>query len=460
MTLEVFSRRVALPVSAEEAFAWHERPGALDRLIPPWEKVRIISRGEGIRNGSRVVLVNRQGPLRLRWTAEHCDYQQGRQFRDIQIQGPFRHWDHTHRFIAEGNNTSVLEDHVEYCVRGGLLGGMMAGRFIRRKIGSMFAYRHRTTADDLAVHSRHRRQGVNHVAITGSSGLIGRELVPFLTTGGHRVTALVRGEASQGQVSWDPGADSFDASPLDRVDAVVHLAGENVAAARWTEARKERVRESRVHSTRILCAGLAKLPSPPKVLVSASAIGFYGDRGDEILDEGSPSGDGFLARVAREWEAATEPAAAAGIRVVQLRFGVVLSPKGGALEKMLTPFKMGGGGVVGSGRQYWSWISLDDAAGAIYHALMTHSVRGPANAVDPDSVTNREFAKTLGRVLSRPSITPLPAFAARVALGEMADELLLASTRVRPTRLQNSGYEFRHDSLEHALRHILGKANY
>ena len=457
MNLKVFSRRVALPVSAEEAFTWHERPGALDRLIPPWEKVRIVSRGEGIRNGSRIVLINHQGPLRLRWVAEHCDYQQGKQFRDIQIQGLFKHWDHTHRFIAEGQETSVLEDHIEYCVRGGMLGRMMAGRFIRRKISSMFAYRHRTTAADLAAHSRHRQQGVMRVAITGSHGLIGRELAPFLTTGGHRVTALVRGDASHGQVSWDPSADSFDASAVDGVDGVVHLAGENIAAARWTEAHKQRVRESRAHSTRVLCEGLARLPSPPKVLVSASAIGFYGDRGDEILDEGSPSGNGFLARVAREWEAATEPAAAAGIRVVQLRFGVVLSPQGGALAKMLTPFKLGGGGVIGSGRQYWSWISLDDAAGAIYHALMTDSVHGPVNTVAPDSVTNVEFTKTLGRVLSRPSITRVPALTARIALGEMADELLLASARVRPKRLLDSGYEFRHDFLEDALRHVLGR---
>ena len=235
-------------------------------------------------------------------------------------------------------------------------------------------------------------------------------------------------------------------------------AGENIAATRWTEAHKQRVIESRVHSTRVLCEGLARLPSPPKVLVSASAIGFYGDRGDEILDEDSPSGEGFLAGVAREWEAATKPAAAAGIRVVQLRFGVVLSPKGGALAKMLTPFRMGVGGAIGSGRQYWSWISIDDAASAIYHVLMTDSIHGPVNAVAPDSVTNVAFTKTLGRVLSRPSIARVPALAARIALGEMADELLLASTRVRPTRLLDSAYEFRHDSLEDALRHMLGRA--
>ena len=457
MNLECFSRRVSLPVSAEEAFAWHERPGALDRLIPPWERVRITSRDEGIRNGCRVVLIARQGPLRLHWVAEHCDYQQGRQFRDIQIRGPFGHWNHTHRFIPEGKGASVLEDHLEYCVRGGMLGRMAMGRFVRGKIGSMFAYRHRTTVADLVSHSRYRPQGVIHVAITGSHGLVGRELVPFLTTGGHRVTALVRGEASPGQASWDPRADSFDASALDGVDGVVHLAGENIAATRWTEAHKQRVRESRVNSTRILCEGLAKLPSPPKVLVSASAIGFYGDRGDEILDESSPSGSGFLARVIREWEAATEPAAAAGIRVVQMRFGVVLSPNGGALAKMLTPFRMGGGGVIGSGRQYWSWISLDDAAGAIEHALITEPVDGPVNAVAPESVTNVTFTKTLGRVLSRPTVMRLPALAARLAFGEMAHELLLASTRVRPKRLLDSGYQFRHASLEDALRHLLGR---
>ena len=201
------------------------------------------------------------------------------------------------------------------------------------------------------------------------------------------------------------------------------------------------------------------MPSPPRVLVSASAIGFYGDQGEAILDEDSSSGDGFLAGVARAWEAASEPAAAAGIRVVRLRFGVVLSPRGGALAKMLTPFRLGAGGTIGNGRQYWSWISLDDAAGAVYHALMTDSVRGPVNAVAPDAVTNLAFTEILGRVLSRPSIARMPAQAARIALGEMADELLLASTNVRPKRLMESGYEFRHDSLEDSLRHMLGRTN-
>ena len=457
MSFEVFSRKAALPVPAEEAFAWHERPGALERLIPPWEDVRVVSHGDGLRNGSRVVMVIRQGPLRIRWVAEHCDYQNGRQFRDIQVEGPFKHWGHTHTFLEEMPEGSALEDRVEYRLRGGAIGKLAAGRAVRTKIARMFAYRHAITAADLAAHAKYHRQGAMHVAITGSHGLIGRELVPFLTTGGHRVTALVRGEASQGQVSWDPAVGALNASELDGVDGVVHLAGENIATSRWTEVHKRRVVESRVQGTRLLCEALAKLASPPKVLVSASAIGLYGDRGDEILDENSPSGEGFLASVAREWEAATEPAAAAGIRVVHIRLGIVLSPRGGALAKMLTPFKMGAGGPIGNGRQYWSWISVDDAVGAIHHALMTNSLHGPMNVVSPDSVTNMEFTKTLGRVLSRPSVARVPAFAARLALGEMAEELLLASTRVQPKRLVDSEYRFRHDSLEDAFRHLLGR---
>lgn len=294
------------------------------------------------------------------------------------------------------------------------------------------------------------------VAITGSSGLVGSTLVPLLTTGGHSVTRLVRRDAGQGEVLWNPQAERFDASPLEGIDAVVHLAGENIAGSRWNARVKQRLRDSRVAATRGLCEGLAAMSSRPKVLVCASAVGFYGDRGDELLDEESRPGSGFLADLAHDWEDATAPAAEAGIRVVNLRFGVILSPKDGALAKMLLPFKLGAGGRVGCGKQYWSWISIDDAAGAIHHAIMTDDLVGPVNAVAPNPVTNHEFTKTLGRVLRRPTFIPMPAFAARLALGEMADELLLASSRVEPKKLVQSGYDFRQPTLEAALRHLLG----
>ena len=295
-----------------------------------------------------------------------------------------------------------------------------------------------------------------HIAVTGASGLVGSELIPLLTAGGHQVTRIVRGDAGDDEVRWDPAAESFDASPLKGVDAVVHLAGENVGGGRWTGAMKQRIRDSRVGGTRVLCEGLARMQSPPKVLVAASAIGFYGNRGDEWVDESSTAGGGFLSEVCQEWEAAMQPAKDAGIRVVQLRIGVVLSPSGGGLSKMLTPFKLCAGGVIGNGRQYWSWISIDDAAGAIHHALMTESLSGPVNAVAPNPATNREFTKTLGRVLRRPTIFPMPAFMAKLMLGEMAEDLLLSSTRVEPKKLQDTGYEFRQPTLEKSLRHVLG----
>jgi uncharacterized protein (TIGR01777 family) len=260
------------------------------------------------------------------------------------------------------------------------------------------------------------------------------------------------------EVHWQPETGSIATPGLEGLDAVVHLAGENIAAGRWTAEKKASIRDSRVQGTHLLCDALAQLVNPPKVLVSASAIGYYGDRGAEVLREDSRPGRDFLADVCRAWEAATAPAAQRGIRVVNLRFGIVLSAAGGALAKMLLPFKLGAGGIIGSGQQYMSWIALDDVVGAIHHTLITDTLHGPVNAVAPNPVTNAVFTKTLGRVLWRPTLFPLPAFVARAAFGEMADALLLASTRVEPARLKDTHYAFRYPELEGALRHVLGKA--
>jgi len=299
-----------------------------------------------------------------------------------------------------------------------------------------------------------------HILVSGSSGLVGSALLPALATDGHRVIRLVRSKSAPEKetLHWDPAADELDLASLEGLDGVVHLAGENIAGGRWTVERKALIRDSRVHGTRFLSERLAKLARPPQVLVSTSAVGYYGDRGDELLTEESPSGSNFLAGVCREWESATEPARERGIRVVILRLGVVLSPAGGALAKMVFPFRMGVGGIVGTGKQYLSWIAIDDLMRVIIHALKTGSLRGPANAVAPHPVTNAEFTKALGRVLGRPTVVPMPAFAARLAFGEMADELLLASARAQPTRILASGFVFRYDDIESALTHLLGKA--
>jgi uncharacterized protein (TIGR01777 family) len=298
-----------------------------------------------------------------------------------------------------------------------------------------------------------------HVVVTGASGLIGSAVSRRLEAAGHRVSRMVRRPAGPGEISWDPDLGRLNPADLEGVDGVVHLAGENVGA-RWTPARKARIRDSRVRGTRLLSETLARLRRKPAVLVSASAIGIYGNRGDEVLTETSAPGDAshdFLVAVAEEWEAAAEPARAAGVRVVHPRFGVVLSPAGGALKKMLPPFRLGLGGRLGNGSQWMSWISIDDAVGSIHYALLTPTLHGPVNTTAPNPVTNDEFTRALGQVLGRPTLFSVPAFALRLALGEMADATVLISARARPVRLLESGYRFAHPDLESALRHVLGK---
>src|SRR5215217_2770571 len=295
-----------------------------------------------------------------------------------------------------------------------------------------------------------------NVLISGATGLIGSALAQELKDGGHSITRLTRSPKGENDVRWDPDAGTIDGS-LAGTEAVVHLAGESIAEGRWTASKKERIMESRKKGTRLLAETIAALPTPPKVMVSASAVGYYGDRGDEVLREDSSPGSDFLAQVCKAWETAANPAREAGIRVVHPRFGIVLSPKGGALGTTLPIFKLGGGGRIGSGPQWWSWVALDDVVGAILHALEDNSVEGPVNVGSPNPLTNAEYTKVLGRVLNRPTVFAVPAPAIRIAIGGMADALLLASQRVEPVKLKETVYHFRYPELEGALRHLLGR---
>jgi uncharacterized protein (TIGR01777 family) len=295
-----------------------------------------------------------------------------------------------------------------------------------------------------------------NVLVSGATGMIGVSLTRALESAGHKVTRLTRSPKSDKDIGWDPDAGRINGD-LSGTEAVVHLAGESIAEGRWNEEKKARILDSRVKGTRLLAESVAKLDEPPRVMVSASATGYYGDRGNELLTEESEPGTSFLAEVCREWEAAADPAREAGVRVVHPRLGIVLSTEGGALAQTLPIFKLGGGGRIGSGDQYWSWISLDDVTGAILHAINTETINGPMNVTAPEIPTNSEYTKTLGKVLGRPTFVPLPAPAARVALGEVADALLLASTRVEPAKLKETSYEYKTPNLEGAFRHLLGR---
>lgn len=442
-----------LPVPIEEAFAYHERPGALQRLVPPWEDVTVQSSDGAITAGSRVVLVNRIFGVPVRWVAEHTHYDPPRLFADTQVSGPFARWDHRHQFAKISDRSSTLTDDITYAVPGGAAGRVLGGGTARKTIERMFAYRHRMTRDDLSLAAKHPLTPMT-VAVSGSSGMVGSSLCALLTLLGHHVRPIVRSpsEDSNDIAIW---SDPAEAEKLSQCDAVVHLAGKSIASGRWTESVKQEIRDSRVIKTRQLCESIAKLDTRPRTFVCASAIGIYGDRGDETLTEQSRPAEDFLADVAIQWEQSCEPAAEAGLRVVNARFGIVLSPDGGALQKTLLPAKMMGG-KLGSGRQWWSWIGLDDVVGGLYHALATEVLSGPVNFTAPSPVRNTEFASTLGKVLSRPALFPAPAFALRAALGEMADDLLLASTMALPKKLQESGYEFRFSQLDSLLRYCLG----
>ena len=295
------------------------------------------------------------------------------------------------------------------------------------------------------------------ILVAGASGLVGSALIPVLESEGTEITGLVRSSPKANEIEWHPNHGGIDATRLEGFDAIINLAGENIAEGRWTDEKKRKIRDSRVDGTHLLSEAIAKLATKPRVFLCASATGFYGDRDDEILDETSDSGGGFLANVCRDWEGATESAAKAGVRVVNLRFGPIFAREGGMLGKMLTPFKMGMGGKVGSGKQYISWVAIDDVIGAIKLALADESIHGALNVVSPNPVTNEEFTKTLGEVLSRPTVMSIPAFAARLVFGEMADEMLLVSQRVAPKKLNEAGYQFKHPELESALRHYLAE---
>jgi uncharacterized protein (TIGR01777 family) len=466
-------------ISSNEVFSWHIREGAFERLNPPWHQFKVIERKGNIQNGGTVkIKMKIAGPIHTTWLVKHSDYVEGKQFKDSQIKGLFSSWTHTHLFNSFENSSSILDDHVEYSLPGGTLSETIASPLINKKLNQMFDYIHRLTSGDLRVHSIANKIRGNDrpmtIGITGSSGFLGSSLIPFLTTGGHRVVQFIRHPVSDGNnnfnfknvksIQWNPSSSASlnDEIENENIDAVVNIAGENIFG-RWTKEKKNKIFNSRVNTTKSLCKLLSSLEKPPKVLVSSSATAYYGDRGDEMLTEesqsSSPSSADFLSDVCRNWEEATQISKESGIRVVNLRLGIVLSSYGGILSKILPIFKLGFGGRIGNGNQYMSWIGLDDLLGLVLYAIADKSIAGPVNAVSPNPITNSNFTTTLGKVLSRPTIFSIPESMIKLALGEeLANAAILSSARVIPDRLIKIGYKFRFPYLESVLRHTLGKS--
>lgn len=436
-----FSSVVDAPV--REVFDWHGRRGAIVRLTPPWQPVQVGAEAASLRDGHAKLVF----PAGLTWDASHdpAGFDPPRRFVDrlsTPVLSRVVRWRHSHFFSAAGENRTTVTDVVDTPVP-------------ERLLRSMFAYRHRQLAADLAAQHRYRAEPLT-IAVTGSSGLVGTALTAFLTTAGHRVIRLVRRPARDGdERTWDPHAPAGDL--LVGVDAVVHLAGKPIAG-RFTAGHLRAVRDSRVESTRALAELAARTTDGPSTFVSASAIGLYGPtRGEEVLTEQSPRGDGVLADVVAEWEGATGPAAAVGIRVVHIRTGLVLSPRGGVLRLQYPLFGAGLGGRLGTGEQWMSWIGLDDLTDVYLRALTDRDLVGPVNAVAPAPIRNADYTRVLGSVLNRPTLLRVPELGPRLLLGNTgAQELAFASQRVVPQRLREAGHVFRHPQLEDTLGHSLG----
>ena len=454
-----------LPVSQQTLYDYHASGAALDRLNPPWETVEVTQWRAGeqrarlpiaeqygdISLGAEVHLRLNVGPFKQVWVAKHIEHTEPTGFTDRQEKGPFKTFVHQHRFVEVDAETTMLRDELDFQLPFAPISALAKG-FVMGKLSAMFAYRHARTKLDLQRSHRCSPELKKRVLISGASGLVGQALSSYLRSIGHHVAHLVRREPrNANEIQWDIRTERLSSADIEGFDAVVHLAGESIDG-RWTRNKKRKIRESRTRGTALLARALSRCERPPSVLVSASGISAYQDTGAQAVDENGPLAADFLGTVCAEWEVAASPAAAAGIRVVHPRIGLVLSRKGGALARMLLPFQLGLGGPIGHAQQWMSWIALEDLIGLLCEAIFRPDVQGVFNAVAPNPVQNREFVRTLGSVLNRPAIAPLPSFVVRTLFGEMGETLLLNGLNVRSTQPLVKEYPWCFTELESALR--------
>jgi len=456
MLNHIFKKTTIINVPVQRLFQWHERKGAVSRLTPPWIDIRLIHHTGGINVRAKVKFILKFFKISFVWKAEHIEYQKNKFFKDMQVKGPFAIWMHSHLFESHKKNQSVMEDKVEFRLPFGISGKIFLS-LIQKNLERVFAYRHRILKNDLENQPEPQKKLT--ILISGASGTLGSVIVPFLQTRGHRVIKLVRKKpvSSNDEVFWDPYNSELILDDIRDIDAVINLNGIDILGSRWTEKQKQKISNSRTLPTSLLAEKIGSLDKKPRVFISSSAIGFYGQGGEKELSEDSDAGNNFISRVCKSWEKASLNARNAGIRTVQIRIGIVLTPAGGALKKMALPFKLGLGARISHGKQYMSWISIDDVTGAINHILFDDSIQGPVNVCAPNPVTNAEFTKELGRIFKRPAFFVIPEFAVKMIWGQMGEETTLASARVCPGKLLKTGYKFRHTTLLQALKHLLGR---
>ncbi|WP_300675052.1 TIGR01777 family oxidoreductase [Desulfoluna sp.] len=451
-----FMKQVRLNCSPQEAFDWHRGDGVVQRLTPPWVAYEHLVRRGGLDVGATTSLTLKAGPLPVRWRSVHTACVEAERFTDTMVEGPFGFFEHSHLF-EEDKGGCLLSDSLRYRLPFSPVSERVAGPFVRKTLERMFRYRHLITARDLAS-----RQGASNtppmtLAVSGASGVIGSALVPWLRSQGHRVLTLVRRQAAGAdEIAWDPARGTLEKEKLQGCDVLIHLAGENIGDGRWTREKRQRIIRSRVDGTTLLAKAASSLEHGPRLFLSASAVGYYGDCHGETVTESSPCGGAFISEVCRRWEEAAERHwTRPDGRLVTLRIGVVLTPSGGALSRLLPFFKLGLGGTMGHGEQFMSWVSMEDVLGAMAHIMRTPSITGPVNLTAPNPITNRAFTRGLADHVNRFAVASLPSAAITGAFGAMGREVLLEGVNALPEVLQRSGYLFIHPSLAEALSEVL-----
>ena len=458
-----FIKRVEIPFQVHEVFNYHTRHRAIDRLIPPWSFLRVIKRNNGLENGTTCILELRYGPLKSKWTAKHVGYLQDKVFQDEMIKGPLKTWKHTHSFTPIESKGCIMEDKIKYSLPYGLNRIDFFRNRLNKTLYQMFSYRHRILQNDLKLWGLQKENKGKRILISGSTGLIGSALIPLLETAGeHKISRLVRptskyseSENSSNLRVWDPETGIVDPIDLEGFDTIIHLSGENIGG-RWSKIKKKRIHDSRVKTTEILCNTIKKLKKPPSTLLCASAIGYYGSRGEEVVTEETLAGNGFLANLCVDWEAQVKSVEAMGIRVLNARFGLILSPKGGILKLLTLASHLKVGIGFGNGSNVINWVSIEDVIGSILYSIGNTTIHGPINIVSPNPVKASDFYEIISKIQENQIFLKIGSGFMKLAIGDFTDTINESNGVIKPQKLQNSGYPFMNPGLEDTVRLLLG----